>query len=134
MARQSGFMKVTNGHWLASHKWLVIAIAALWIALASGVRFYGFDPANDAAAHNYRRQITRCWGSVARRYRCRYALDVANGRRVFLLWSMNLAIILGPPILLAAVYRANAQKAWRDAEEKRRRHSQELLGIHKPDL
>jgi len=127
-------MKLTSGHRLARHKWLVIATAALWIALASAVRLYGFDPANDSTAHGYRQRITRCWGSVARRYQCRSALDVANGRRIFLLWGMNLAIIFGPPILLAAVYRASTQKAWREAEEKRRHHSQELLGIRKPSL
>lgn len=127
-------MKATSGHRPATHKWLVIAAAMLWITLASAIRLYGFDPANDYAAHLNRQEIARCWGSVSRRYECRSAIDVSDGQRVFLLWSMNLAIIFGPPILLAMFFRKRSQKAWREAEEKRRRKAAAaILRIHKPN-
>lgn len=107
---------------LAVWKWLLIAIAAMWIAGAGWTQFSGTTSNYGIGSSSYRKASGACSGSYASRYACKSSALIAGENQAFVDWAVRLAIVFIPPLGLAIVFGfARRRHEEREAEEARRR-------------
>lgn len=103
-------------------KWLMIAIAAAWIAGAGWFQIAGVTGNYGIGSSSYRKVSGACNGSFANRYACKSSAIIAGENQAFIDWAVRLAIIFIPPLGLTIVFGfVRRRREERVAEEARRR-------------
>ena len=85
-------------------KWTAMAAGVVWVSVMFYVEFLTIDP-NDYGflAPDVAEQMDNCAGTFQQRYDCKEALIIRKGQRSFVIWMGKVALILGPPIVLASL-------------------------------
>lgn len=103
-------------------KWLMIAIAAAWIAGAGWMQISGATSNYGIGSSSYQKASRACGGSFASRYSCKSSAIIAGENQAFVDWAVKLAIIFIPPLGLTIVFGiVRRRREERQAEEARRR-------------
>jgi len=103
-------------------KWIMFAIAAIWITGVGWIEISGAPDDYGFRSASYRKATKRCGGSYASRYECKSSVIIAGQNKAFIDWTVRLAIIFTPPFGLVFVFGyIRRRREEQEAEAKRRR-------------
>ncbi|MEE8275212.1 MAG: hypothetical protein V3R88_11140 [Alphaproteobacteria bacterium] len=86
-------------------KWLAIAAGAVWI-LAAGSQQFSFSSSHKG----YPWVRSGCKGTFSQRYSCSQSNMLARDRQTFVRGLGKVAIVFGPPLLLAASFNPQVRR------------------------
>lgn len=98
-------------------------LGAMWMALFVYTDFIDTNPAlNSFDAPDVREQMQACNGNYQQRYECKESIIIAKNQGEFLIWLKEVAVIMGPPLVLWwLVQKATAQRQKAPQAPQRRR-------------
>lgn len=103
-------------------KWIMIAVAAMWIAGAGWIQISGAPDDYGFNSRSYRKASGACEGNYASRYQCKSSAIISGENKAFIDWAVRLAIIFVPPLGVSIAYGyLRRRREEREAEEARRR-------------
>jgi hypothetical protein len=83
-------------------KWLAVIASAIWISVTIYQEFIEIDPTQYGfRSPEVEARMKACGGSFQQRYECKEAVIIAKGHDSFVIWMEKVALILGPPIVVA---------------------------------
>lgn len=84
-------------------KWIAMTASTVWVCAMIYQMFLTIDPDDYGfLAPDVQQQMDNCGGTFQQRYDCKEAIIIAKGHRSFMIWMGKVALILGPPMALAA--------------------------------
>lgn len=86
-------------------KWLAIAAGAVWI-VAAGSQQFSFSSSHKG----YAWVRSGCTGALSQRYNCSQSNMPARDRQIFVSALGKVAIVFGPPLLLAASFHPQVRR------------------------
>ncbi len=85
-------------------RWVAVLASTVWICLTIYQEFIDVDPTQYGfKSAEVEARLKSCAGSFQQRYDCKEAVIIAKGHESFLIWIEKVALILGPPIIVAAL-------------------------------